>query len=59
MSKTYLACALGMAAGRNFYSVRYICLPDLLVEISVARANGAYWDYMKKLRKDKLLILGE
>ena len=40
--KTYLACALGMAASRSFYSVRYIRLPDLLVEISVARANGTY-----------------
>ena len=55
--KTYLACALGMAASRSFYSVRYIRLPDLLVEISVARANGTYRDYMKKLRKEKLLIL--
>ena len=34
-------------------------LPDLLVEISVARANGTYRDYMKKLRKEKLLILDE
>lgn len=29
--KTYLAGALGMAASRSFYSVRYIRLPDLLV----------------------------
>lgn len=57
--KTYLACALGMATSRNFYSVRYIRLPDLLVEISVARANGTYRDYIKKLRKEKLLILDE
>ena len=57
--KTYLACALGMAASRSFYSVRYIRLPDLLVEISMARANGTYRDYMKKLRKEKLLILDE
>ena len=35
--KTYLACALGMAACREFYTVRYIRLPDLLVELSVAR----------------------
>ena len=54
--KTYLACALG---SRSFYSVRYIRLPDLLVEISMARANGTYRDYMKKLRKEKLLILDE
>ena len=50
--KTYLACALGMAASRSFYSVRYIRLPVLLVEISVARANGTYRDYMKKLKKE-------
>ena len=31
----------------------------MLVEISVARANGTYRDYMKKLRKEKLLILDE
>lgn len=30
--KTYLACALGMAAARRFYAVKYIRLPDLLVE---------------------------
>ena len=57
--RQYLACAFGMAASRGFYSVRYIRLPDLLVEISVARANGTYRDYMKKLRKEKLLILDE
>ena len=57
--KTYLACALGMAASRSFYTVRYIRLPDLLVEISAARANGTYRDYMKKLKKEKLLILDE
>ena len=57
--KTYLACAFGTAASRGFYSVRYIRLPDLLVEISVARTNGTYRDYMKRLRKEKLLILDE
>lgn len=57
--KTYLACALGMAANRSFYSSRYIRLPDLLVEIAVARGDGTYRDYMKKLKKVKLLILDE
>ena len=55
--KTYLACALGMAASRSFYTVRYIRLPDLLVEISAARANGTYRDYMKKLKKETQVIL--
>ena len=53
---TYLACAFGMAASRGFYSVRYIRLPDLLAEISVARTNGTYRDYMKRLRKEKCLF---
>ena len=35
--KTYLACALGMAAARRFYAVKYIRLPDLLVEFQIAR----------------------
>ena len=46
--KTYLACALGMAASRNFYTVRYIRLPDLLIEIAIARGEGTYREYMKK-----------
>ena len=57
--KTYLACALGMAASRSRYSVRYIRLPDLLVEIFVARVNRTYRDFMNKLKKEKLLILDE
>ena len=57
--KTFLACALGVAANRSFYSVRYIRLPDLLVEIAVARREGTYRDYMKHLKKVKLLILDE
>lgn len=48
-----------MAASRSFDPVRYIRLPDLLVEISVVRANGTYRDFMKKLKKDTLLILDE
>ena len=57
--KTFLACALGVAANRSFYSVRYIRLPDLLVEIAVARREGTYREYMKHLKKVKLLILDE
>lgn len=57
--KTYLACALGKAANRSFYSSRYIRLPDLLVELAVARGDGTYRDYMKKMKKVKLLILDE
>ena len=37
--KTYLACALGMAAVRNFLSVRYVRLPELLTELAIAYSN--------------------
>lgn len=57
--KTYLACALGMAANRNFYTSKDIWLPDLLVEIALAPGDGTYREYMKKLKKTKLLILDE
>ena len=56
--KTYLACALGMATNRNFYNTKYIRLPNLLVEIAMAWGDGTYREYMKKLKKTKLLIWG-
>ena len=34
--KTYLACALGMAVVRNFLTVKYIRLPELLAELAIA-----------------------
>ena len=34
--KTYLTCALDMAAVRNFYTVKYIRLPKLLTELAIA-----------------------
>ena len=40
-----------MAASRNFYPVRYIRLPDLLVEIAIARGDGTYREFMKNSRR--------
>ena len=48
--KTYLACALGMAAVRRFYAVKYIQLPDLLVEFQIARGNGTIRKLMAQYR---------
>lgn len=59
VGKTYLACALGVAANRNYYSVKYVRLPDILTEISIARGDGTYRELMKKYKKVKLLILDE
>ena len=57
--KTYLSCALGIAANRKYYTTRYIRLPDLLVEIALARGDGSYRDVMKEYRSCKLLILDD
>ena len=57
--KIYLACALGNAACRKFKSVRYIRLPELLEELSLAQAAGELKKTMKIYRKVDLLILDE
>jgi len=57
--KTYLANAFGVAAARNFLSVRYVRLPDLLGELAIARAEGTYRKAIKFYKQVKLLILDE
>ena len=57
--KTYLACALGMAAARRFYAVKYIRLPDLLVEFQIARGNGTIRKLMAQYKKYALLMIDE
>ncbi len=57
--KSYIACAFGMSACRNYYTVKYIRLPDLLDELAVARGEGVYQKVMKNYKKVSLLILDE
>ena len=57
--KTYIACALGNAACRKYKSVRYIRMPELLDELSIARANGEISKVIKNYKKVDLLILDE
>ena len=57
--KTYLTCALGMAAVRNFLSVRYVRLPELLTELAIARSSGNYRKVIRQYKKPALLILDE
>ncbi len=37
--KTYMACAFGMEACKQYYTVKYIRLPDLLMDLDVARSE--------------------
>ena len=57
--KTYIACALGMAAARSFLQVRYVRLPELLTELAIARGNGTYPKVIQQYKKPALLILDE
>ena len=57
--KTYIACALGNAACRKFKSVRYIRMPELLDELTIARAEGQFKKVNKAYSKVDLLILDE
>jgi DNA replication protein DnaC len=57
--KTYLGCALGMAACRHFFNVKYIRLPDLLDELSIGRGEGIFKKIMRDYKKIDLLILDE
>lgn len=57
--KTFISNALGMAASRNFYSVKYVRLPDLLNELAIARGDGSYRKIIKQYKQVKLLILDE
>lgn len=57
--KTYLACALGMAAVRKFLTVKYVRLPEFLTELTIARSNGTYRKVVQQYKKPSLLILDE
>jgi len=57
--KTYLACALGNAACRNGYSVRYFQLSRLLEKLKLCRADGSYPKFLDKLAKHQLLVLDD
>lgn len=57
--KTYIACALGVAACRKFKKVRYVRLPELLDELSVAKATGDLRKTIKSYQKVDLLIIDE
>ena len=57
--KSYLANAFGIAACRNFYSVKYIRLLELMNELSVARGEGDYKKALVKYKNISLLIIDE
>lgn len=59
--KSFLASAFGISACRQFHTVKYIRLPELLDELSLAKlaADGSYRKLIKKYTNVDLLILDE
>ncbi len=57
--KTYMACAFGMEACKQRYKTTYIRLPDLLLELDMARSNGTYKKALAKYANPVLLIIDE
>jgi len=57
--KSYLACAIGDAACRHNYSVKYYRQSMLFEEISMARIENRYLRFMDSLRKIHLLIIDD
>ena len=53
----YMACAFGMAACMNNYKVRYIRLPDLLIELHEAERNNTLPKALKRYINPRLLIV--
>lgn len=57
--KTYLACAFGMEACKQYFTVKYVRLPDFLIDMEVARSEGTYKKLMAKYANPRLLIIDE
>ncbi|MDD4406397.1 MAG: IS21-like element helper ATPase IstB [Parabacteroides sp.] len=57
--KSYMACALGMEACKQYYNAKYVRLPDLLIDLEMARNEGTYKKVMSKYSNPLLLIIDE
>ena len=55
--KTYMACAFGMEACKHYYTVKYVRLPDLLLDLQAARDAGTFTNMLKKYTKPVLFEL--
>ncbi len=57
--KSFLACALGTAACRLGYSVRYLHTARFLLTLHHARQDGSYLQYLRSLSRIDVLILDD
>lgn len=57
--KSYMACAFGMEACKQRITTKYVRLPDLLIDLEMARNDGTYKKVMAKYANTVLLIIDE
>lgn len=57
--KSWLSCALAMAACRHYRSARYARMPELLGELAAAKGSGRYERALAKYKKYDLLVIDE
>ena len=57
--KTYMTCSFGMEACKQYYNTRYVRMPELLMDLDIARSEGNYRKAMAKHSNPVLLILDE
>jgi DNA replication protein DnaC len=57
--KTYMACAFGMEACKQYYKTKYVRLPDLLLDLEMARNEGNYRKVLSKYTNPILLVIDE
>lgn len=55
----YTACAFGMEACKQYFKTQYVRLPDLLIDLEIARNEGIYKKVMAKYANPTLLIIDE
>ena len=54
-----MACAFGMKTCKQYFNTKYVRLPDLLIDLEVARTEGNYKQVMAKYANPLILILDE
>lgn len=59
VGKSYMACALAQKACRLGFTTSYVRAPRFFQELTVARLNGSYSRWLKKLSKFNLLVLDD
>lgn len=54
-----MVCVFGMEVCKRYYNTQYVSLPDLLIDLEMARTDGNYKKVMAKYANPVVLILDE